>query len=305
MKIGVVGLGRMGMNIARRLLEKGHQVVAYNRTAARTEEIQKEGAIGTYSLKELVDNLDKPAIVWLMLPAGEVIDRHIEELSNLLKEGDVIIDGGNTFYMDDLRRAEFLSEKGIHLLDIGVSGGIWGLKEGFCLMVGGDTNIYEMVKPVIESLAPENGYMYCGPTGAGHYVKMVHNGIEYGLMQAYAEGFELLNASQYSDGLDFSALARLWNHGSVIRSWLLELLELAFREDPRLDSIIGYVEDSGEGRWTLQEAVRLDVPQEILAISLFKRFRSRQEDSFSDKVLAALRAQFGGHRVIKKTGGRG
>jgi 6-phosphogluconate dehydrogenase len=295
----------MGMNIARRLLEKGHQVVAYNRTAARTEEIQKEGAIGTYSLKELVDNLDKPAIVWLMLPAGDVIDRHIEELSSLLKEGDVIIDGGNTFYMDDLRRAEFLSEKGINLLDIGVSGGIWGLKEGFCLMVGGDTSIYEMVKPVLESLAPENGYMYCGPTGAGHYVKMVHNGIEYGLMQAYAEGFELLNASQYSDGLDFSALARLWNNGSVIRSWLLELLEIAFREDPRLDSIIGYVEDSGEGRWTLQEAVRLDVPQEILALSLFKRFRSRQEDSFSDKVLAALRAQFGGHRVIKKSGSRG
>ena len=290
----------MGMNIARRLLEKGHQVVAYNRTAARTEEIQKEGAIGTYSLKELVDNLDKPAMVWLMLPAGEVIDRHIEELSNLLKEGDVIIDGGNTFYMDDLRRAEFLSERGIHLLDIGVSGGIWGLKEGFCLMVGGDTSIYEMIKPVLESLAPENGYMYCGSTGAGHYVKMVHNGIEYGLMQAYAEGFELLNASQYSEGLDFSALARLWNNGSVIRSWLLELLELAFRDDPRLDSIIGYVEDSGEGRWTLQEAVRLDVPQEILAISLFKRFRSRQEDSFSDKVLAALRAQFGGHRVIRK-----
>ncbi|RMG69198.1 MAG: decarboxylating 6-phosphogluconate dehydrogenase [Nitrospirae bacterium] len=302
MKIAVVGLGRMGMNIARRLLQKGHEVVAYNRTPSKTELLQKEGATGSFSLEEMVEKLPKPAIVWLMLPAGEVVDLHIEKLSGLLQEGDIIIDGGNTHYRDDLRRAETLSRSGIKLLDIGVSGGIWGLKEGFCLMVGGELDVYERVEPILKALAPEEGYMYCGPTGAGHYVKMVHNGIEYGLMQAYAEGFELLKASEYGRGLDFSALSRLWNHGSVIRSWLLELLERAFKEDPGLDSIVGYVEDSGEGRWTLEEAVRLDVPADTLAISLFKRFRSRQEESFADKVLAALRAQFGGHRVIRKTG---
>ncbi len=301
MKIGIIGLGRMGMNIAKRLLRDNHEVVAYNRTVEKTKQIEKEGATGAYSFDELIENLDTPAIVWLMLPAGEVIDKHIEILLPLMKEGDILIDGGNTFYKDDLRRAELLSSKGIRFLDIGVSGGIWGLKEGFCLMVGGDRETFQEIEPLLKSLAPnEDGYMYCGPTGAGHYVKMIHNGIEYGLMQAYAEGFELLKASEYGKEIDFSEIARLWNNGSVIRSWLLELLERAFKEDPGLESIIGYVEDSGEGRWTLQEAVRLNIPADTLAISLFKRFRSRQDESFADKVLAALRAQFGGHRVLKK-----
>ena len=301
MKIGIIGLGRMGMNIARRLLAHNHEVVAYNRTSEKTKKIQQEGAEGAYSLNELVLKLGSPAIVWLMLPAGDVIDKHIEILRPLMKEGDILIDGGNTFYKDDLRRARMLAESGIRFVDIGVSGGIWGLTEGFCLMVGGDRETYGIIEPILKSLAPnENGYMYCGPTGSGHYVKMIHNAIEYGLMQAYAEGFELLRASEYGEGLDFAEIAKLWNNGSVIRSWLLELLEKAFQQDPGLDSIKGFVEDSGEGRWTLEEAIRLDIPAEILAISLFRRFRSRQDDSFADKVIAALRAQFGGHRVLKK-----
>ncbi len=300
MQIGMIGLGRMGMNMARRLLREGHRVVAYNRTSQKTETLIKEGAEGAFSIKELVDRLSRPRVVWLMLPAGRVIDEHIDILKELLDEGDIVIDGGNTHYRDDLPRAERLRKKGIRFVDVGVSGGIWGLKEGYCLMVGGDYEDFKTIEPILKSLAPEEGYLYCGSTGAGHYVKMIHNGIEYAMMQAYAEGFEVLNSSPYSKELDFASLAHLWNHGSVIRSWLLELLERAFREDPRLEGIGGYVEDSGEGRWTLQEAIELDVPAESIAISLFRRFRSRQTDPFSDRILAALRAQFGGHRVIKK-----
>jgi 6-phosphogluconate dehydrogenase len=299
MQAAMVGLGRMGMNMARRLLRGGHDVVAYNRTPQKTKALVKEGATGAFSLEEVVKKMPSPRTVWLMLPAGDVIDLHLEKLSMLLEENDIVVDGGNTYYRDDIRRAGFLKEKGIRFLDIGVSGGIWGLHEGYCLMIGGDPETYREIEPLLVTLSPPDGYMYCGETGAGHYVKMIHNGIEYAMMEAYAEGFEILNASRYAEGLDFSKLSRLWNRGSVIRSWLLELLERAFAEDPHLSGIKGYVEDSGEGRWTLSEAIDLDVPAETIAHSLFKRFRSRLEDPFSDKVLAALRAQFGGHAVRK------
>jgi 6-phosphogluconate dehydrogenase len=287
----------MGMNMARRLLRGGHMVVAYNRSPEKTERIAKEGAQAAYGLRELAAQLDPPRVVWLMLPAGRVVDEHIEELTPFLDAGDVVVDGGNSYYKDDLRRAEALSHKGIHYLDAGVSGGIWGLHVGYCLMIGGDREIFDRLRPLFETLALQDGYLYCGPTGAGHYVKMIHNGIEYGMMQAYAEGFALLEASDYRPHLDFARVARLWNHGSVIRSWLLELLEGAFQRDPELSEIRGYVEDSGEGRWTVQEAVERAVPAPVIAASLFQRFRSRQEDTFADRVLAALRREFGGHAV--------
>lgn len=297
MQVGIVGLGRMGMNMAKRLLWGGHGVVAYNRSPERTNEIISEGAQGAFSLWELVQKLSPPRLIWLMLPAGDIVDRHIMELRELLSPGDILVEGGNSFYRDDLRRAEILSAKGIEFLDAGVSGGIWGLQKGYCFMIGGKKEAYEKLIPILQSLAAENGYLYCGPTGAGHFVKMVHNGIEYGMMQAYAEGFALLEASRYRDFLDYASVARLWNQGSVVRSWLLELLESAFRADPRLSEIRGYVEDSGEGRWTVQESVELAVAAPVIAASLFQRFRSRQEDSFADRILAALRRQFGGHAV--------
>jgi len=235
-----------------------------------------------------------------MLPAGSVVDEYIAQFSGLLSVGDVIIDGGNSHYKDSVRRYEGLKSQGIRFLDAGISGGIWGLEIGYCTMVGGDREIYDLVSPVFESLAPSEGYMYCGGAGAGHFVKMIHNGIEYGMMQAYAEGFEILHSSPYNEGLDLAALSHLWNRGSVIRSWLLELLELTFSEDRDLSAIKGFVEDSGEGRWTIQEAIDLDVPAEVLMISLLRRFRSRQDDAFSDRIVAALRNRFGGHSLKKK-----
>jgi 6-phosphogluconate dehydrogenase len=300
MEIALIGLGKMGMNMAKRLLKGGHAVVAYNRSPQKTEEIAKEGAIGAFTIDDLVAKMLPPRSIWLMLPAGDTIDEYIDILSSRLAERDVIIDGGNTFYTDDIRRADKLRNKGIHFLDIGVSGGIWGLTEGYCLMTGGDFDIYKKIEPLLVTLAQPEGYMYCGQTGAGHYVKMIHNGIEYAMMQAYAEGFELMNASPYGKDLNFSSLSHLWNRGSVIRSWLLELLEDAFAKDQRLSEIKGFVEDSGEGRWTVKEAVDLNVPAEVITQSLFKRFRSRQEESFGDKILAALRNEFGGHKVVKK-----
>ncbi len=297
MDLGMVGLGRMGMNMAKRLLRGGHGVVAYNRSPEKTREIVAEGALGAYSLEELVEKLPLPRLIWLMLPAGETVEQHIMELGELLSPGDILVEGGNSFYRDDLRRAQILSPKGIEYLDAGVSGGIWGLERGYCIMMGGKKEVYQKLIPILETLAAENGYLYCGPTGAGHFVKMVHNGIEYGMMQAYAEGFALLESSPYRDCLDHAQVAALWNQGSVVRSWLLELLESAFRGDPKLSGIHGYVEDSGEGRWTVQEAVELGVPAPVIAASLFQRFRSRQQDSFADKILAALRREFGGHAV--------
>jgi 6-phosphogluconate dehydrogenase len=300
MQIGMIGLGRMGMNMARRLLQGGHQVAAYNRGQDKVKIIAAEGAEGFSTVEEMVSHLQHPKAVWLMLPAGKVVDDHLNQLRPLLSAGDIVIEGGNTYYRDDIRRATFLASGGVHYMDVGVSGGIWGLKIGYCMMAGGDRKIFNHLEPLFRTLAPENGYQYCGETGAGHFVKMVHNGIEYGMMQAYGEGFALLEASPYNGGLDFSKLAGLWNHGSVIRSWLLELLERAFAEDPRLETIKGYVEDSGEGRWSVQEAVDLGVSVPSLAISLFQRFSSRKEDAFENRILAALRREFGGHAVVKE-----
>jgi 6-phosphogluconate dehydrogenase len=288
----------MGMNMARRLLGGGHEVVVYNRTMDKTVQMEKEGAMSTASLEDLIVKLLPPRVIWMMLPAGAVVDEHVEILLPLLSPGDILIDGGNSFYKDDLRRAEQLKPTGIHYMDVGVSGGIWGLKEGYCLMAGGNEADFKHVEPLLKTLAPREGYLYCGPTGAGHFVKMVHNGIEYGLMEAYGEGFSLLNASPYGQSLDFSKIAHLWNQGSVVRSWLLELLEPAFKKDPRLSDIRGYVEDSGEGRWTVEQAIDTGVPAPVIALSLFERFRSRERDSFSDRVLAALRREFGGHAVV-------
>ncbi|MFH0789553.1 MAG: decarboxylating 6-phosphogluconate dehydrogenase [Pseudomonadota bacterium] len=298
MRIALIGLGRMGMNMTRRLLQGGHQVVVYNRSQDKVEQIEKEGAIGTVSLSELVTKLAPPRIVWMMLPAGQAIDQNIEGLTPFLSPGDILVDGGNTYYKDDLRRADQLSSQGIHYLDAGVSGGIWGLKKGYCLMIGGPQEAYQTLVPILSTLAPEEGYAHCGPSGAGHFVKMVHNGIEYGMMAAYGEGFSLLNASPYKESLEFSKIAHLWNQGSVIRSWLLELLEEAFQGDPKLTRIKGYVEDSGEGRWTVQQAIESAVSIPVITLSLMQRFRSREIDSISDKVLAILRQEFGGHTVI-------
>ncbi len=300
MKLAIIGLGKMGMNMARRLMRNEIEIVAYNRTPQKTEEISREGALGAYSLEEVADTLDTPRIIWIMLPAGTVVDEYIERLVGLLKEDDIIIDGGNSFYKDSIRRHEFLNAKGMHFIDAGISGGIWGLEAGYCTMVGGDKKTYKKLIPIFQALAPEKGYMLCGGPGAGHYVKMIHNGIEYAMMQSYAEGFEILHASPYKESLNFSELSRLWNRGSVIRSWLLELLEDAFKDTKELSSVKGYVEDSGEGRWTVQEAIDLAVPAEVILLSLFRRFRSRQEDAYADKVVAALRNRFGGHKVIKK-----
>jgi 6-phosphogluconate dehydrogenase len=295
----MIGLGRMGMNMARRLIRGNHQVIAYNRTANKTDQIVKEGAVGAYSLSELVENLSPPRVVWLMLPAGPTIDDHLDQLKDLLSNGDMVIDGGNTYYKDDIRRAEMLAEKGIKFLDAGVSGGIWGLEIGYCTMVGGAKEDYEYLEPIFKTLAPEDGYLYCGATGAGHFVKMIHNGIEYGMMQAYGEGFDILEASPYAESLNYAEVAHLWNQGSVIRSWLLELAEAAFKKDPKLSDIRGYVEDSGEGRWTVQQAVETGVSAPVISLSLFRRFRSREEDAYSDKVIAALRREFRGHAVVQ------
>lgn len=297
MQIGMIGLGRMGMNMARRLTGGGHEVVAFNRTLEKVRQIESEGAKGADSLEELVEKLDTPRVIWLMLPVGGPIDEHIEKLTGLLSQGDIIVEGGNSYYKDDVRRTDALKPKGIHYVDAGVSGGIWGLKVGYCTMVGGDRSDFEHIEPLLRTLAPKDGYLHCGPTGAGHFVKMVHNGIEYALMEAYGEGFEILKASQYGEGLDFSQVAHLWNQGSVVRSWLLELLESAFEKDPDLQKIQGYVDDSGEGRWTVHQAIETGVSATSIAHALFRRFQSRQEDTFSDRVLAALRNEFGGHAV--------
>ncbi len=296
MRIGFVGLGRMGANMVRRLLRDGHEVVAYNRTPEKTKEIEGEGALGSYSIEELVSKLEKPRAVWIMVPAGDATEAQISELMEHLEPGDTIIDGGNTNFHDDQRRHVELAAKGINYVDAGTSGGIWGLQVGYCLMVGGDETAVKPLEPIFTSLAPEGGYLHVGGAGAGHYVKMVHNGIEYGLMQAYAEGFEIMHASSYP--LDLAAISNLWMQGSVVRSWLLELLGRAFTANGQdLEQLKGFVADSGEGRWTVQEAIDHDVPAPIITLSLLTRFRSRQDDSYGAKVLAALRNEFGGHAV--------
>lgn len=297
MQLGIIGLGRMGMNMARRLLQGGHNVIAYNRTPSKTDELVQDGASAAYSLEELVSLLTPPRVVWLMLPAGQAVDDHLALLQEHMSHDDIIIDGGNTYYKDDRRRAEKLGTFGIHYIDAGVSGGIWGLQIGYCTMIGGNRKIFTHIEPILKTLAPPDGYLYCGSTGAGHFVKMVHNGIEYGMMQAYGEGFAILESSPYRESLDFSQVAQLWNQGSVIRSWLLELLESAFAKDPKLEELKGYVDDSGEGRWTVEQAIETGVSAPVIALSLFQRFQSRKTDAFENKVLAALRHEFGGHAV--------
>ena len=298
MQIAMIGLGRMGIKMTRRLLRGGHKVVVYNRTWDKTEQMVKEGAICAHSLKEVIEKLSQPRIAWIMLPAGPVVDDQINQLREIMEPGDIVVDGGNTYYKDDLRRAVLLAEKDIKFMDVGVSGGIWGLEKGYCLMIGGSQKTRRYLEPIFKSLAPEGGYLYCGATGSGHFVKMVHNGIEYGMMQAYGEGFNILDASPYAESLDYAEVARLWNQGSVVRSWLLELAEAAFSRDAGLSDIAAYVEDSGEGRWTVQQAIETGVSAPIIAMSLMCRFRSRDQDSFSDRVVAALRREFGGHGVV-------
>jgi len=298
MELGMIGLGRMGANMAERLVLGGHRVISYDRSAEAIQRVVDKGAIGSRSLADFVQQLTLPRAIWLMVPAGDPVDETIEQLLPHLSKGDIIIDGGNSNYKDSIRRAEKLKAQGIHFVDAGTSGGIWGLKVGYCMMVGGEKAVVGRLEPIFKTLAPKDGYAHVGPNGAGHFVKMVHNGIEYGMLQAYGEGFELLKASRFD--FDLGKIAHLWNQGSVVRSWLLELAESAFEKDPQLSSIRGYVEDSGEGRWTVLEAVERDVPAYVLTLSLFARFASRHEDSFSAKVIAALRNEFGGHAVKKE-----
>ena len=299
MEIGMVGLGRMGGNMAQRLLRGGHTVVAFDQSAAALAANVSEGAAGTDSVADLVGRLAPPRAVWLMLPAGEVTEVSMDELGGLLAPGDAIIDGGNANYKETLRRGKTLAERGIHLLDAGTSGGVWGLSEGYSLMVGGDPDVFRRLEPIFQTLAPgpDRGYCRVGPTGAGHFTKMVHNGVEYGLMQAYAEGFELLKAKQDDFDLDLLAIGKTWQYGSVVRSWLLDMAVRALEEDGDLESLASYVEDSGEGRWTVNESVELAVPTPVITAALYQRFRSRQEQPFSGRMLAALRNQFGGHSV--------
>lgn len=297
MKIGFIGLGKMGLNMVHRLLLDGHKLFVTNRSKEPIKEAEKLGAHTFNSVKELVNKLEGRKVVWLMVPSGKPVDENIDVLLPLLSKGDIIIDGGNSYYKDSQSRARRCEEAGVHYLDCGTSGGVWGLKEGYCLMYGGNKHAAEYCEPIFKTLAPENGYLYCGESGAGHFVKMVHNGIEYGMMQAYAEGFEILEKSKFN--IDLKAVSKVWQYGSVVRSWLLELAHLALTDDPKLEKIKGFVQDSGEGRWTVQTAIDLDVPAHIITSSLFNRFQSRQDESFAMKMLAALRNQFGGHAVKK------
>ena len=297
MELAIVGLGRMGSNMARRLHNAGHHVVAYNRSFEKTQEIMGEGLDGAEHPEQIVAKLSAPRIVWLMVPAGDATEQTMEEFAALLSPGDTIVDGGNSNFKDSKRRHELLKERGLRFVDAGISGGVWGLVNGYGTMVGGEPEAVKPLEPIFKSLAPaDGGYIHCGPPGSGHYTKMVHNGIEYGLMQAYAEGFEIMHASEYP--LDLEAISKAWMHGTVIRSWLLELAGRAFEQNGTdLADIKGWVEDSGEGRWTIQDAIDHNVPAQVIVTSLLTRFRSRQDDSYTAKVLAALRNQFGGHAV--------
>lgn len=319
MQIGMVGLGRMGANLSRRLLRAGHTCVVFDVDQASVKRLETDGAVGASSLSDLIEKLPKTKVVWVMLPAGRITEETIEKLAEIMGTGDTIIDGGNTFYKDDIRRGRTLSTRGISYVDVGTSGGLWGLERGYCLMVGASKEAFSQLELVFRALAPgvgtvartkssvpvdtqEEGYLHCGPVGSGHFVKMVHNGIEYGLMQAYAEGFDIIkNADRLDhDGdtfeLDSAKIAELWRRGSVVSSWLLDLSAKALQEDPQLDSFTGQVKDSGEGRWTVQAAVEEGVPANVLSASLFARFRSRASATFGDKLLSAMRYQFGGHK---------
>jgi 6-phosphogluconate dehydrogenase len=321
MQLGMIGLGRMGGNIVRRLMKHGHSTVVYDKDAKAVAALAAEGAAGGSSLQEFVDKLERPRTAWVMLPAGKITEATIDELTTLMEAGDVIIDGGNSLWQDDVRRGKALGERGIHYVDVGTSGGVWGIERGYCMMIGGDKAVVDRLDPIFASLAPgpgdiprtagregrdtriEQGYLHAGPVGTGHFVKMIHNGIEYGLMQAYAEGFDILrNANiealpaEHRFDLDIADIAEVWRRGSVIPSWLLDLTASALAKNPTLESYSGFVEDSGEGRWTVNAAVDEAVPAEVLTAALFARFRSRQQHTFAEKVLSAMRDGFGGHK---------
>jgi 6-phosphogluconate dehydrogenase len=319
MQIGIIGLGRMGGNITRRLMHAGHSCVVFDAVPAVVETLGKEGATPSADLGDMVKKLEKPRAVWVMLPAGAITEATVEKLATVMETDDIIIDGGNSFYQDDIRRSKSLAEKGIRYLDVGTSGGVWGVERGYCMMIGGDKAAFDHLDPIFSALAPgigdiprtpgrkdgmpaENGYLHCGPSGAGHFVKMIHNGIEYGIMQAYAEGFDILKSVAKTDipeerryTLDLPEIAELWRRGSVVGSWLLDLTAMALIEDPALDNYSGFVQDSGEGRWTINAAIEEAVPAEVLTASLYARFRSRQQNTYADKLLSAMRQKFGGH----------
>jgi 6-phosphogluconate dehydrogenase len=299
MQLAMIGLGRMGGNMVQRLLQGGHEVVVFDRSAEAVKTHVGLGAQGAKDLADLCGRLRAPRVVWVMVPAGSAVEGTIEQLLPGLSKGDIIIDGGNSNYKDSIRRAADLQKRGLEFIDAGTSGGIWGLTVGYCLMIGASPAAFKQCEPIFKTLAPPEGYAHVGPPGSGHYVKMIHNGIEYGMLQAYAEGYEILHASK-DFKLDLRQISAVWNRGSVVRSWLNELAERAFAKDTELSALKGYVEDSGEGRWTVQEAIDLDVPAPVITLSLLARFRSRQSDSFGAKVIAALRNEFGGHAVKKQ-----
>jgi len=303
MDIAMIGLGKMGANMARRLARGGHRVVGYNRSEEITRQLQAEvGMIGAFSVEEVMGKLPAPRAAWAMVPSGGPTEQTILQLAGLLSEGDIVVDGGNSNYKDSMRRAAMLNEKGLYFVDVGTSGGIWGLTEGYSMMVGGEKEAVDRLRPIFETLAPaaDRGWGHVGPSGAGHYVKMVHNGIEYGLMQAYAEGFEIMKARK-EFGLDLHQISKIWQHGSVVRSWLLDLTSEALAEDQELSTLKGWVADSGEGRWTVADAIDLDVPAPVITLSLMMRFVSRQEESYAARLLAAMRNKFGGHTVRRDT----
>jgi 6-phosphogluconate dehydrogenase len=299
MQMAMIGLGRMGGNMVERLMRKGHQTVVYDRSSEVVAKYQKMGSTPAKDLAEVVSKLSAPRVVWIMVPAGDPVDQTIESLVPNLSRGDIIIDGGNSNFHDTMRRAASLTKQGIEFVDCGTSGGIWGLENGYCLMVGGSDKAVKQCEPIFLALAPDDGYAHVGPSGSGHYVKMVHNGIEYALLQGYAEGYEILHASKDFPKLDLHQIAEVWQHGSVVRSWLNELAASAFSRDAELSDLKGFVADSGEGRWTVQEAIDTDTPAPVITLSLLMRFRSRQPDTFGGKVIAALRNEFGGHAVKK------
>ena len=298
MDIAMIGLGRMGANMAHRLTRGGHHVVVYDVNEAAIQASEKDGGFGARSLAEMAAKLPTPRVVWLMVPAGKITDETVSHVAEVLSAGDTIIDGGNSYYKDDMKHAESVKAKGIHFVDVGTSGGIWGINEGYSMMIGGDKDVVETLRPIFETLAPgpNLGWGYVGPTGAGHFVKMVHNGIEYGLMQAYAEGFQIMKAKK-DFALDVHQIAEIWRYGSVVRSWLLDLTANALAEDANLTHVKGWVADSGEGRWTVADAIELDVPAPVITLSLMMRFVSREDDSYAAKLLAAMRNQFGGHAI--------
>ncbi|WP_341201291.1 phosphogluconate dehydrogenase (NAD(+)-dependent, decarboxylating) [Planomicrobium okeanokoites] len=298
MKLAMIGVGKMGYNLALNMMDNGHQVVAHDANSEQVDKIAADGAIGAYSLEEVVQQLEKPRVLMMLVPHGEITENVIATLKPLLDEGDIIIDGGNSNYKESVRLGESLKEKGIHFMDCGTSGGVSGAREGICTMIGGDPEAFKIIEPVIKSVSVENGYFYTGELGSGHFLKMIHNGIEYGMMQAMAEGFDILEKSDYE--YDLEGVAKVWNNGSVIRSWLMELVESAFSKDPKLEEIRGVMNSSGEGKWTVETALDLQVPAPVITMSLLMRYRSQEDDTFTGKVVAALRNEFGGHAVVKK-----